>query len=119
MPSVTSPEQFHEWMNRKVTKRPVMCTPYGVTRTALGTTSEMALLRRKREFDRCQLTTITNAIFRKAIPEVSAWPDQGHGMAQALSAGEILDSRREGHQWTTPSGFVVNTGPDEVQHSRG
>ena len=30
------PEQYHEWMNRKVTKRKKMCTPYGVTYTALA-----------------------------------------------------------------------------------
>ena len=37
------PEQFHEWMNRKVTKRSVMTTPYGVTQDSARNYIRLAL----------------------------------------------------------------------------
>ena len=101
------PEQFHEWMNRKVTKRSVMTTPYGVTQDSARNYIRMALREQKREFDSPQLTQITNAIFRKAIPEVLPGPINVMSWLKR-SALEILDSGREEIKWTTPSGFVVS-----------
>jgi len=101
------PEQFHEWMNRKVTKRSVMTTPYGVTQDSARNYIRMALREQKREFDSPQLTQITNAIFRKAIPEVLPGPISVMAWLKR-SALEILDSGQESIQWTTPSGFVVS-----------
>jgi len=94
-------------MNRKVTKRSVMCTPYGVTQDSARNYIRLALREQKREFDSPQLTTITNAIFRQAIPEVLPGPINVMSWLKR-SALEVLDSGRETIQWTTPSGFVVN-----------
>lgn len=101
------PAKYHEWMNRKVTKRSVMTTPYGVTQDSARNYIRMALKEQKREFDGSQLTTITNAIFRQAIPEVLPGPIKVMSWLKR-SATDILDSGVETIQWTTPSGFVVN-----------
>ena len=107
------PEQFHDWMNRKVTKRSVMCCPYGVTQSSSRNYIRLALREESREFDSGDLTVITNAIFRKAIPEVLPGPIK---LMQWLktSALEILDSGKEVITWTSPSGFVVS---QDLRHS--
>jgi len=100
-------EKYHEWMNRKITKRSVMCTPYGVTQQSARNYIRMALREAGHEFDSTQLTEITNAIFRKAIPEVLPGPINVMAWLKS-SASQILDSGKETIQWTTPSGFVVS-----------
>ncbi len=101
------PEKFHDWMDRKVTKRSVMCTPYGVTQDSARNYIRMALREAGREFESPDLTVITNAIFRKAIPEILPGPIEVMGWLKR-SALEILDSGKETVRWTTPSGFVVD-----------
>ena len=101
------PEKFHDWMDRKITKRSVMCTPYGVTESSARGYIRLALKEAKREFEGADLTVITRAIFRKAIPEVLPGPIEVMKWLKR-SALEILDSGKETVQWTTPSGFVVN-----------
>lgn len=100
------PEKYHEWMNRKVTKRSVMCTPYGVTQSSARNYIRLALREESREFESGDLTSITNAIFREAIPEVLPGPIK---LMQWLKscATEILERGIEVIKWTTPSGFVV------------
>ena len=100
------PEKYHEWMNRKVTKRSVMCTPYGVTQSSARNYIRLALREESREFESGDLTSITNAIFREAIPEVLPGPIK---LMQWLKscATEILSRGIEVIKWTTPSGFVV------------
>ena len=68
------PEKFHGWMSRKVTKRSVMCTPYGVTQSSARNYIRLQLEEDKREFTSADLNVITNAIFREAIPEVLPGP---------------------------------------------
>lgn len=101
------PEKYHEWMSRKVTKRSVMCTPYGVTQSSARNYIRMQLKEDKREFESGDLNVITNAIFRKAIPEVLPGPIDVMAWLKR-SATEILASGKETIHWTTPSGFVVN-----------
>ena len=107
------PEKYHEWMNRKVTKRSVMCTPYGVTQNSARNYIRLALREEKREFESTDLTTITNAIFRKAIPEIFPGAIAVMKWLQG-SALEIMDRGEEIIQWTTPSGFVVS---QDLRHS--
>ena len=107
------PEKYHEWMNRKVTKRSVMCTPYGVTQNSARNYIRLALREEKREFESTDLTTITNAIFRRAIPEIFPGAIEVMKWLQG-SALEIMDRGEETIQWTTPSGFVVT---QDLRHS--
>jgi DNA-directed RNA polymerase len=101
------PEKFHPWMDRKKTKRSVMCCPYGVTQSSSRNYIRLALKEAGHEFTSQDLTVITNAIFKKAIPEVLPGPIAVMKWLKQ-SAIDILDSGKESIQWTTPSGFVVN-----------
>ena len=108
------PEDLHQWMNRKVTKRTVMTTPYGVSRDSARDYIREAL--DDAGFDLSvpgRLGPITDAIYRKAMPEVFAGPVQVMQWLQE-TAMELLESQEE-IQWTTPSGFVVT---QDIRHPR-
>ena len=100
--------KYHSWMNRKVTKRSAMTTPYGVTmRSARGYIRDELIEEHREELrEPGVLSSIVKAIFNEAIPEVI--PGPVHVMAWLKSsAGKILDSGKELIQWVTPSGFNV------------
>ena len=100
------PEDLHQWMTRKVTKRTVMTTPYGVSRDSARNYIREAL--HDAGFDlsiKGRLGTITDAIYRKAMPEVFEGPVEVMKWLQT-TALELLETA-ETIQWTTPSGFVV------------
>jgi len=100
------PDDLHQWMTRKVTKRTVMTTPYGVSRDSARDYIRSALA--DAGFDlsiRGRLGTITDAIYRKAMPEVFEGPVKVMQWLQA-TAMDLLETQ-ETIQWTTPSGFVV------------
>lgn len=102
--------KFHPWMNRKVTKKSVMCTPYGVTQSSARGYIREALIEQGNKQDLKDpgvLSDIVKAIFNKAIPEVIPGPVQVMAWLKR-SAGVILDSGKASIQWVTPSGFVVN-----------
>ena len=100
------PKELAEWIHRGTCKRPVMCCPYGVTESSARNYIRLSLKEDGREFDSPQLTEITRAIFRRAIPEI--FPGAIEVMKWLKkSAKEILESGHEFIQWTTPSGFVV------------
>ncbi len=102
--------KYHGWMNRKVTKRPVMCTPYGVTgSSARGyIRDELIKAGHKEEIREAGvLSDIVRGIFNHAIPEVLPGPIQVMKWLKS-SATAILESGKETITWTTPSGFVVN-----------
>ena len=107
------PEKYHEWLNRRITKRSVMCTPYGVTQNSARNYIRLALREEKREFESTDLTTITNAIFRVAIPKIFPGAIEVMKWLQG-SALEIMDRGEEIIEWTTPSGFVVT---QDLRHS--
>jgi DNA-directed RNA polymerase len=100
--------QYHPWMTRKVTKRTVMTTPYGVTRH-----SARGYIREALKEAGCDLSEpgvlskITEAIYIKAMGEVFAGPVRVMNWIQE-SAARILRDGRESLRWTTPSGFVVD-----------
>ncbi len=101
--------KYQPWMNRKVTKRSVMTTPYGVTQSsARGYIRDQLIKEGHKEAlkEPGGLTEIVKAIFNKAIPEVIPGPVQVMAWLKR-SAGVILDSGKPFIQWTTPSGFVV------------
>jgi DNA-directed RNA polymerase len=100
--------QYHPWMTRKVTKRTVMTTPYGVTRH-----SARGYIREALKEAGCDLSEpgvlskITEAIYIKAMGEVFAGPVRVMNWIQE-SAARIMRDGRESLRWTTPSGFVVD-----------
>jgi DNA-directed RNA polymerase len=98
---------YHEWITRKVTKRTVMCTPYGVTRhSARGYIREALRDAGCTLNDPGDLSTITKAIYDQAMPEVFDGPVRVMNWIQE-SAARITREGAEHITWTTPSGFVV------------
>jgi DNA-directed RNA polymerase len=101
------PEQYHSWLNRKVTKRTVMCTPYGVTRHSARGYIREALKEAGHDLSEPGvLTEITEAIYGKAMNEVFRGPVRVMEWIQE-SAARIIREGAEQITWTTPSGFVV------------
>ncbi|MCP9877331.1 DNA-directed RNA polymerase [Cyanobium sp. A2C-AMD] len=99
--------KYHPWMTRKVTKRTVMTTPYGVTRH-----SARGYIRDALKEAGCDLSEpgvlskITEAIYIKAMAEVFAGPVRVMNWIQE-SAARIMRDGRSSIRWVTPSGFVV------------
>jgi DNA-directed RNA polymerase len=99
--------KFHQYLSRKVTKRTVMTTPYGVTRH-----SARGYIREALKEAGCDLsepgvlTTFTEAIYAKAMPEVFAGPVRVMNWIQEAAA-RIMREGAEHIEWVTPSGFVV------------
>jgi DNA-directed RNA polymerase len=102
-------KKYHDWMNRKVTKRPVMCTPYGVTGSSARGYIRDQLIKdgHKEELREAGvLSDIVRAIFNQAIPEILPGPIQVMAWLKR-TAGEVIDRGDKVVRWTTPSGFVV------------
>jgi len=109
------PTPVNTWMNRKVTKRTVMCTPYGVTRDSARKYIRSELKDQERDLkEPGLLTSIVRAIFDDAVPAVFPGPVRAMRWLQS-SALEILE-REEDIRWTTPSGFEV---VQDLRKSRG
>ena len=108
-------EKFHPWLNRKVTKRTVMTTPYGVTRH-----KARGYIREALKEAGCPLTepgdlsSLTKAIYDKAMPEVFGGPVEVMAWLQE-SASSIIKAGGQNISWTTPSGFVVN---QQINHPK-
>ncbi len=98
--------EVHPFMTRKVTKRTVMTTPYGVSRDKARDYIRESL--KDAGFDLSvpgRLGPITDAIYRKAMPEVFEGPVKVMNWLQK-QARELL-AKQETIEWTTPSGFRV------------
>lgn len=99
--------KHHEYLTRKVAKRTVMTTPYGVTRH-----SARGYIREALKEAGCDLSepgllsAFTEAIYNKAMGEVFAGPVRVMNWIQE-SAVRIIRDGASHLQWTTPSGFVV------------
>lgn len=101
--------KYHDWMNRKVTKRPVMTTPYGVTGSSARGYIRDQLIKDGHKEDLREpgvLSDIVRAIFNNAIPEILPGPIEVMAWLKR-TAGQIIDRGDKVIQWTTPSGFVV------------
>lgn len=100
------PEKYHPLMNRKVTKRTVMTTPYGVTMDSARGYIREELPKELPDGSPVELSVVTKAVFKQAIPDVIPGPIQAMQFIQK-SATEALKDGRDFLRWTTPSGFPV------------
>ena len=98
------PQHLHPLMNRKLTKRTVMTTPYGVTENSARDYIRQEL--KGVELERGELQAIVKAVYRFAVREVFAGPCASMTFIQKTAGTKI----REGSstlEWFTPSGFHV------------
>jgi DNA-directed RNA polymerase len=100
------PDHAREWMNRKVTKRTVMTVPYGVSRHgARGYIREQLMNDGRDLSEEGLLTTITNAIYDKAMKEVFQGPITV--MNWIKKAAKEAIATQDHLRWVSPSGFEV------------
>ena len=100
------PHPYNTWMNRKVTKRVVMCCSYGLQRDSARSYIRDALREQGRDLSEPGvLTQIVRVVYDEGVPAIFAGPVEVMKWLQACSS-EILN-RQDHIQWTTPSGFVV------------
>lgn len=100
------PEAYHSLMNRKVTKRTVMTTPYGVTMNSARGYIREELPKTFEDGSPVELGLVTRAIFQQAIPAVIPGPINAMGYIQR-AAVEHVDQGHPVVSWVTPSGFTV------------
>jgi DNA-directed RNA polymerase len=100
------PEAYHPLMNRKVTKRTVMTTPYGVTMNSARGYIREELPRTFEDGSPVELSLVTKAVFQQAIPAVIPGPIKAMGYIQR-AAVEHVDKGHPYVSWVTPSGFRV------------
>jgi DNA-directed RNA polymerase len=100
------PEIYHPLINRKVTKRTVMTTPYGVTMNSARGYIREELPRTFEDGSPVELKLVTRAVFQEAIPAVIPGPIRAMGYIQR-TALEHIDRGNEHVKWITPSGFTV------------
>ena len=111
------PKRLHEWLNRKLTKRTVMTTPYGVQESSARNYIRMALKEAGWTYDADDMKAFVKAIYRQAVPAVFPGPVAVMKWLQQ-SALEILDRGDEVITWTSPSGFVIRQDLREIKSVR-
>lgn len=95
-------EEFHHLINRKLTKRVVMCLPYGLTRSSARDYLRQALPRDAG----VPLKDLVDAVYLKAIPEVLHGPMRARSWIQE-SVNRVVDATGRPVAFTSPSGFPV------------
>ena len=98
------PKHLHKHITRKVTKRTVMTTPYGVTERSARDYIRQEL--KGIELEAGELQMIVKAIYQYAVRKVFDGPCRSMEFIQKVAADRI----KAGHtalEWTTPSGFKV------------
>ena len=98
------PKHLHKHITRKVTKRTVMTTPYGVTERSARDYIRQEL--KGIELEAGELQMIVKAIYRYAVRKVFDGPCRSMEFIQKVAADRI----KAGHttlEWMTPSGFKV------------
>jgi len=98
------PQHLHHLMNRKLTKRTVMTTPYGVTENSARDYIRQEL--KGVELERGELQAIVKAVYRFAVREVFAGPCASMTFIQKTAGTKIKESSNT-LEWFTPSGFHV------------
>jgi DNA-directed RNA polymerase len=98
------PEHLHQYINRKVTKRTVMTTPYGVTENSARDYIRQEL--KDVALEKGELQAIVKAIYRYAVKRVFAGPCASMDFIQRV-AGEVVKRGETQLRWVTPSGFTV------------
>lgn len=100
------PHPYNSWMNRRITKRPTMCTPYGLQKSSCRDYVRTALLAEDRNLkEPGVLSQIVNAVFDEAIPAIFPGPVDAMHWIQSC-AKHILTTKDE-ITWTSSSGFKV------------
>jgi DNA-directed RNA polymerase len=98
------PEHLHQYINRKVTKRTVMTTPYGVTENSARDYIRQEL--KGIALEKGELQMIVKAIYRYGVRKVFDGPCRSMAFIQKV-AGEHIKSGATFLKWVTPSGFPV------------
>jgi DNA-directed RNA polymerase len=98
------PEHLHDHITRKVTKRTVMTTPYGVTENSARDYIRQEL--KGVELEKGELQMIVKAIYRYGVRKVFDGPCRSMEFIQK-AAGERIKSGATTIEWITPSGFPV------------
>jgi len=98
------PEHLHHLITRKLTKRTVMTTPYGVTENSARDYIRQEL--KGVELERGELQAIVKAVYRYAVRKVFAGPCASMAFIQSV-AGECVKRGQPYLRWVTPSGFIV------------
>jgi len=98
------PEHLHNHITRKVTKRTVMTTPYGVTENSARDYIRQEL--KGVELEKGELQKIVKAIYRYGVRKVFDGPCRSMEFIQKV-AGERIKSGATTLEWITPSGFPV------------
>ena len=98
------PEHLHHLITRKVTKRTVMTTPYGVTENSARDYIRQEL--KGIELEKGELQKIVKAIYRYGVRKVFDGPCRSMEFIQK-AAGERIKSGETTIEWVTPSGFPV------------
>jgi DNA-directed RNA polymerase len=101
-----SPE-LQGWMSRKVTKKPTMCLPYGVTKHSARGYIRDQLAKDGRDLSiPGALGEITSAVYDHAIRKVFPGPVECMEFIQKVADNAIRSGRQQ-LSWTVPSGFTV------------
>jgi DNA-directed RNA polymerase len=98
------PKHLHNHITRKVTKRTVMTTPYGVTENSARDYIRQEL--KGIELEKGELQKIVKAIYRYGVRKVFDGPCRSMEFIQKV-AGERIKSGATTLEWVTPSGFPV------------
>ena len=100
------PEEMHDWMTRKTTKRTVMTIQYNATKASARVYIREALKEQGFEPTSEQVSMVVKAVYDSMdaiVPgpmRVMRWIKQHVGQYIRDGASEV--------EWSTPSGFVVN-----------
>jgi DNA-directed RNA polymerase len=99
------PEHLHQHITRKVTKRTVMTTPYGVTLSSARDYIRQEL--KGIELEKGELQMIVKAIYQYGVRQVFDGPCRSMEFIQKI-AGERIKAGATSIEWMTPSGFPVH-----------
>jgi DNA-directed RNA polymerase len=99
------PEHLRDHITRKVTKRTVMTTPYGVTLNSARDYIRQEL--KGIELEKGELQAIVKAIYQYAVRQVFDGPCRSMEFIQKI-AGERIKNGATSIEWRTPSGFPVH-----------
>ena len=99
------PEHLHDHITRKVTKRTVMTTPYGVTLSSARDYIRQEL--KGVELEKGELQMIVKAIYQYGVRQVFNGPCRSMEFIQKI-AGDRIKEGATSIEWITPSGFPVH-----------
>jgi DNA-directed RNA polymerase len=99
------PEHLRDHITRKVTKRTVMTTPYGVTLNSARDYIRQEL--KGIELEKGELQVIVKSIYQYGVRQVFNGPCRSMEFIQKV-AGDRIKEGATSIEWVTPSGFPVH-----------